>query len=375
MTQKKLNFVEKRTEMAELATKEKRYQEAIVLYDEVIEKLRELAKTQFFYEKRAEEIEEISKKCKRSLRDEMIERCEFVQKEDKVSLVLEYVEIILNLSEEIEDSESVKKYKDLQTEYKKRFNEKMADNIQDIIEQANTYKNSAEYEKAKDLFETALKKACDLQDDTMIEALTEQVTLINSIFLKERRKNAIENAKASIKAEEFATAIENYQKAAKLSVDLKEPEYEQKFSEEIKRIEKLKDKLDKQRKKVDKQIDIMIEKADNISNQKKFFDAIKLYHEASALVKESFSQLEIDEGLNQKIVIALEKYFSSLFLENPENIPPLVLDLIKIAEELREQQGKFHISDLYQRAVKRILRPEREITSTIYLLHKLRILF
>ncbi|MHA1144425.1 MAG: hypothetical protein ACTSRW_06790 [Candidatus Helarchaeota archaeon] len=374
MSQKQLNSIEKRINIAEMALKQKSYHEAIVLFNEIIEELRDLGKNQENLKDRADEIQDICNKAKADLRDEMIERCEFVRKEEKISLVLEYLDIIIKLSREINDEDSIKKYQDQYDEFKIKFDKKMAQNIQELIAKANGYKNEGEFEKAKDVYESALRKARDLNNHPMIEALSEQVTLINSIFLKEKRKKAIENAEMLVKNENFIRAIESYEIAARFSAELNDNENERKFYDEIKRLEKLKEKIDKQRKKVDKQIDMIIEKADKISNQRKYFDAIVLYREAEHLVKESYSQLEIEEGLTQKIIQNLEKHFRWLFSHKQKEIPPVFIDVIKIAEELKEQHVKLNITDLYRRSVKRILRPQQEITTAIYILHKLRLL-
>ena len=300
--------------------------------------------------------------------NQVLEKIDFFKKENKIPMVVEHYEIILNLAKEIgEEEEKIKQYQDEYEEYRRKLFEKILESIQDLINEANEKKNTGNFSEAKELFENALKMACDVNNEDLIWALTEQVKLINDIYLKEKRKKHLELAKNAIENENFPLAISLYKIASKYSTELGDMDQVKEFDLEIKKLEKSKEKYEKQRKKIEERIVILIEKGDMYLSKNGYFEAIKLYSEALDL--NPSDPEEIEEKINDCYL----HYLQNLFFN--KKLPKNIKDVISIANELSLNQGKISVGDLYKRAVKRLLIPKEHIASVIYFLHKIRILF
>ena len=247
------------------------------------------------------------------------------------------------------------------------MNARILQSIQDLINEANDLKTTGNFSEAKNLFENALNMACEINNEDLIWALTEQVKLINDIYLKEKRKKNIELANEAILSENYPLAISLYKIAAKYSVELGDLDQEKEFLTEVRRLEKERERYEKQRKKIEDKIINLVERAQNFRSKNSFFDAIKLYYEALSL---NPSDPEI---IRENILDTYLEYAKNLFYNN--KLPESFQEVISIANELSLTQGKISLGDLYNRAVKRILRPKEQIASVIYFLHRIKVLF
>ncbi|MHA1783691.1 MAG: hypothetical protein ACTSVY_01990 [Candidatus Helarchaeota archaeon] len=362
---KKLEF---KIENALEAREANRLNEAVVLFDEILEELKEIKNKNEDLNSKYQEIQEFSISAKKSLKNQVLEKINFLKKEKKIPLIVEHYEIIIKLAEEIgESSDKIKEYVNEFDIYRKKLSEKILQNIQDLINDANEKKNMGNFSDAKNLFENALKMACDINNEDLIWALTEQVKLINEIYLKEKRKKNMELAENAIENENYPLAISLYKLAMKYSAELGDMEQENKFQNEIKKLEKEKERYEKQRKKTEDRIKILIEKAEQYRSKNSYFDAIKLYHEALSL--NPSDPQDIQEGIKETYL----EYIKNLFYNN--KLPKIFKDVLSIANELSLTQGKILLGDLYKRAVKRLLIPKEQIASVIYFLHEIRVLF
>ncbi|NHI94186.1 MAG: hypothetical protein EAX96_16970 [Candidatus Lokiarchaeota archaeon] len=350
------------------AKENKRLNEAVVLFDEILEELRSIKDSDEALSSKYDEIKSYSIQTKKELKNDLLEKIEFLKSENKIPLIVEHYEIILNLSEEIGEAQTqIDEYRQNYKIYRKQLNAKILQNIQDLINEANDLKNLGNFSEAKNLFENALNMACEINNEDLIWALTEQVRLINDIYLKEKRKKNIELAGEAIESENYSLAISLYKIAAKYSVELGELEPEREFLAEVRRLEREKEKYEKQRKKIEEKIITLIERADNYRVKNSFFEAIKLYYEALSLNPSEPQEIQ------NKIMDTYLEYTKNLFYN--DKLPETFREVISIATELSLTQGKISIHDLYERAAKRILKPKEQIASVIYFLHRIRILF
>ncbi len=257
------NKNEQKLENALAAKDAKRLNEAAVLFDEIIEDLKKIdgiaiegsVEVKREYQEKYQEILQHSIETKRLIQNKMLEKIDFFKKENKIPLVVEHYEILLNLSREIgEDSSKIQQYEEEYEDNRRLLFEKILENIQDLINDANIKKNTGNFSEAKELFENALKMACDVNNEDLIWALTEQVKLINDIYLKEKRKKHLEMAKNAIENENFPLAISLYKIASKYSTELGDLEQVKEFELEIKKLEKSKERYEKQRKKIEEKI-------------------------------------------------------------------------------------------------------------------------
>jgi len=367
---------EQKLENALAAKEAKRLNEAAVLFDEIIEDLKKIEDIDVKYtidlnkefREKYEEILQYSIETKKEIQSQMLEKIDFFKKENKIPMVVEHYEILLNLAREIgEDDKKIEGYQEDYDNYRKKLFEKILETIQDLINDANEKKNSGNFSEAKELFENALKMACDVNHEDLIWALTEQVKLINNIYLKEKRKKHLEMAKNAIENENFPLAISLYRISSKYSTELGDLDQVKEFDLEIKKLEKSKIAYEKQRKKIEEKIVTLLEKGDQFHDKNGFFEAIKLFSEALELHPTN------PEDIEKKINDSYLSYITNLFFN--KKLPKNIKDVISIANELSLNQGKISISDLYKRAVKRLLIPKEHIASVIYFLHKIRILF
>ena len=360
--------IEYKLENALTAKEDNRLNEALVLFDEILDDLKEFKDTDFDISRKFDEIKNFSINTKRVLKNELFEKIDFLKKENKTPLIVEHYEIIINLAEEIGEEETIiKRYKQDYALYRKKLNAKILQSIQDLINEANDLKTTGNFSEAKNLFENALNMACDINNEDLIWALTEQVKLINDIYLKEKRKKNIELAKEAILSENYPLAISLYKIAAKYSVELGDLEQEKEFLNEVKRLEKERERYEKQRKKTEDKIIYLIERAENFRTKNAFFEAIKLYYEALNLNPSD------PELIRNKILDTYLEYTRNLFYNN--KLPETFREVISIANELSLTQGKISVGDLYNRAVKRILKPKEQIASVVYFLHRIKVLF
>lgn len=350
------------------AMNQKKYNEALPLFNLAIEGLSQLTTVDYYYSKRLDEITLMAINCKTEIRNDALIKVEKYIGENNIPLIVEYYEIIVKFTKEIGELEDFKKYEEIYERYKEIYDKKENEEINQLVSEANALKTQGELEKSLELYKSALKKAKKINNTDMIESLKEQLETIPIIMLKERRARTLNMAKKAVDDERFLLAMSLYKLASKYSAELEENDKEKEFLLEIKRIEKIKDKFEKQRKKEDTKIEGILEKADQAVEQNNFFEAIKLYQKVIKF-RNSISE---SEGELKSVDYCIEQYFINNFVKN--KIPEHIQDVIKIAEEMAKENENFSPVELYQRASKRLLIPKDEISSIIYVLHKIHVL-
>ncbi|MHA1300499.1 MAG: hypothetical protein ACTSO9_13860 [Candidatus Helarchaeota archaeon] len=213
-----------------------------------------------------------------------------------------------------------------------------------------------------------MAKAKLIKNEDLVNSLQDQLNLIPIIKLKERRTRTIQMAKKAVDDERFLLAISLYKLAAKYSSELGEEDVEKEFLDEVKKVEKLKSKFEKLRRKEDSKIMGILEKAEQCVEQNNYFDALKLYYKAKRLRS---SNGESDEHINA-VNYSIEQHFLEQFMNN--KIPEPFKDVIKIIEEIANENDAFSLVNVYETALKRLLIPKEEISAIIYILHKIRVL-
>ncbi|MFX0139817.1 MAG: hypothetical protein ACFFDN_39620 [Candidatus Hodarchaeota archaeon] len=204
-----------------------------------------------------------------------------------------------------------------------------------------------------------------INNKDLVESLETQLNLIPVIKQKERRKQTLEQAKNALEEGRYLLAVSHYKLASKYSAELGETDKEKEFLDEAKKVEKLKGKLEKQRKKEDTKIEEILIKADVCLDEGNYIEAIKLYQDVRTL-RDSIG--EYDEQLNS-IVNTLKLSIIENFLV--KKIPEQIKDVLKLVEELTNENENFSLITLYNRASKTLLFPKEEIAALIYIFHKL----
>ncbi|MHA1378427.1 MAG: hypothetical protein ACTSRG_08600 [Candidatus Helarchaeota archaeon] len=344
------------------------FNKALTFFNMAIKTLSDLSKDDVYYQKRLDEISLMANNCKVEIRKELLDKAKELITNNKIGLILEHYELILDLTAEIGDFENIEKYKAVYDKYLEIYRQNETQKIIELMNDANTFKNKGKFEKAQGIYSEALGKAKLMKNEDLVKSLQGQLDLIPVIKRKERRTKTIQMAKKAIEDQRFLLAISLYKLAAKYSAELEENDKEKEFLDEIKRIEKLKTKFEKMRKKEDSKIEGILEKAETCVEQKNYFEALRLYYK----VKKLRNSNETPEEHLNVIDYSLQQYFIEQFTKN--KIPEHVKDIIKLLEEMSNENENLSLVEVYNRALKRFLIPKEEISAIIYILHKIKVL-
>ncbi|MFX1449486.1 MAG: hypothetical protein ACFFCM_01505, partial [Promethearchaeota archaeon] len=265
------------------AMNSKQFNKALTFFNLAIKKLEQFSKESNYYAERLSEVNLMARNCKIEIRNELLEKVKVLIEKQKIPLILEHYEMIILLTKEIGDVENLEAFEKVYNEYKQIFQEKETNEIKELMEEASNLKNKGKFEKSLEIYRETLAKAKLIDNNDLIQSLENQLHLIPLIKQKEKRKQTLDQAEKALEDGRYLVAISHYKLASKYSADLGEPDKEKEFLDESKKIEKLKAKLEKQRKKEDSKIEEILVKADLFLDEGNYLEALKLYQHVRTL--------------------------------------------------------------------------------------------